>query len=225
MKLFSELTQAELLKLTSEQIDDLAKLELLKEGERLPYDEPQIPRFETFVPQAEAYVFDVGDYYFTNEEDAQEAKRALGKGVALDYEYNPGRGPNIKTIPSGGFLQSASVEVKNVPVFSKATAKRIISTLKDEEALKKPWSEWRAVMDKYQEARSRVLEAIELAYTADRVAKERDAYMQECLRLSGNDEGIAQRFFEKRYPPGPSLGIDEPQEAKPALGSESEGEF
>lgn len=200
MKLFSELTQTELLALTSEQIDDLARLELLKDGERLPYDEPKIPNFETFVPQSEAYVFDVGDHYFTNEEDAQEAKKALSKSVALDYEYNPGRGPNIKTIPQGGFLQISSMEIKNVPVFSKATAKRIISTLKDEEALKKPWSEWRDVMDKYHEARSRVLEAIESAYRADRTDKEREAYMQECLRLSDGNVQIAHKFFHKRYP-------------------------
>ncbi len=207
MKLFSELTQAELLTLTGEQVDDLAKLELLKEGERLPYDEPQIPKFENFVPQAEAHVFGIGEHYFVNEEDAQEARKVLDKGVSLDYEYNPGRGPNIKTIPTEGFLQNVSPEIKSVPVFSKATAKRIINALKDEETLKKPWSEWRAVMDRYQEARSRVLEAIESAHEADRAAKERDAYMQECLRLSGNDEGIAQRFFEKRYPPGSSLEI------------------
>jgi len=200
MKFFSEMTDVELLALTSEQIDDLAKLELVKEGSPLPYAKPEVPKLEDFTPQAACELYEINGAHFQSKEDALAAKEALAKAVNVEHEYMPGSIPNLKIVPDQGFSPTYITDISVVKIFSKAVAKNVKEHLTNKDKMEKPVKEWEKVATEFSDKRAAISEAIYEAMRRQREQAERGIYMEECLRLADNDKMIAQRFFLKRYP-------------------------
>jgi hypothetical protein len=82
MKFHDQMTDDELCSLTSEQINDCAKLLLAKDGLPLPYSCPEKTDIKSELKaKAAGFVYEVGNYYFETEERAKEAVNALSGSV------------------------------------------------------------------------------------------------------------------------------------------------
>ncbi len=209
-KFHDQMTDEELLALTDADIDDCAKLNLIKDGEQIPYEEPTIPTLETLsADKVRGHVWQIGGFNFERMEDAQAVADIAKKSVNLDSVYTPYGYPNLDCEPHEGFLTINEASVTKKPYYAKEVANALAETLKRNAELKKPHDEWKAVMGKFHEARSQVLSAVYAAQARKRDIDQRKVYMDECLRLADNDQVIAKRFFEKRFlPPAENTDSD-----------------
>lgn len=203
MQFHDTMSDEELLALTDEQVDDCARLLLAKDGLAFPAGEAPVVMSvkDRFANRVEGRVYAVGSYYFNDKEAAEAAANALTGSIRLESDYISGdhyyRSPDDGDWNKNKIVQ---VNVEMIPVYSRETLVEMKEHMKEREQAEKPLKEWQEQRAAFAERRSIVLNAV---WDAGRRAKEkadREAYMTECLRLADNDQVIARRFFEKRYP-------------------------
>lgn len=199
MKLFNEYTPDELLELTNEQVEDLAKLELLKDGEALPYDRPEKATLETInADSTPVYTVNVNKTFATRE-DAQALLASIKGAVSVRTKWTSAG--YIEYTDTDSFEEDTrqpEIEVKKV--YKAEDVSYIENVLSTNKTIQNKIDAWQNVMDKFYDARGKINAAIWEAQSAKNTKAERDTYMAECLRLADNDKMIAQRFFEKRFP-------------------------
>lgn len=199
MKLFNEYTSEELLKLTEEQIDDLAKLELIKDGESLPYEKPQIETLETIdAPHLTIYTVALNKK-FARKEDAENLINSIKGAITTRSHWTRGgyiEHTNEEVLEDDKY----SPEIKTEKVYKTSDTAHIAQILDRNKNIQGKIDAWKDVMDKYYEERGKITAAIWDVQKSNNEKAERDIYMAECLRLADNDKIIAARFFEKRYP-------------------------
>ncbi len=197
------MSDEELMALTPEQIEDCARLLLAKDGLSFPSAEP--PQAMTvqdkFSSRVEGRVYRVGFYFFQNKEDAEAAANSLNGSLRLESEYISGeswhRFPDDNDYNKNTIVQ---LNIEIIPVYSRITLIEMREHMKMSDDAQIPLKEWQEQRTAFLERRSVVLNAIWGAECRTKKKNDRDAYMIECLRLADNDQVIARRFFEKRYP-------------------------
>lgn len=199
MKLFNEYTPEELLELTTEQIDDLAKLEIIKDGHQLPYEKPTVETLETIdTPHLTVYKVNLNKN-FVKKEDAQRLIDSINGAVTLRSTW--ANGDYIEHVNSDTPEDDIYVpDITIKKIYKTEDVSHIKGILERNKSIEKKIDDWKGVMDKYYDARGKITSAIWEAERANGEKKEREVYMAECLRLADNDKIIAQRFFEKRFP-------------------------
>lgn len=195
MKRYYELTKEELIKLTSEQIQDLIDLEIAYEGITPIICPAEISLTEVDINKS-IRVFQIGGIYFRNREDAE--KVANMKRVIIDWNYNTGS--NYK------FAKDEDKEFSSVTeeyFYSESEINRVKVAIENNKALKEDYDAKKLEYDKYitntSEIRSKVRDAVNEARQWFEDIEYAKMNYQKYLRLADGDVKIAKRFFNSAF--------------------------
>jgi len=201
MKFHDQMTDEELVQLTEQQVEDCAKLLLAKDGKAFPGERPTFPNVSDKLLGKEAqFIYEVSGFFFTDQEQAQEAARSLNGSMRIESEYVGGT--TYKRMPDNDDWNKATrvgVTVEMIPVYLRSTLLEVRQLDEQNEQQKTAIKEWEADYKDYVDCKKEVYNAIYAASQRIGETRRRSEYMEECLRLADNDKVIAQRFFERRY--------------------------
>lgn len=195
MKRYSEMTNDELLALTSEQTDMLVELEFAHEG-IIPRERPTEPDYHE-IPKPTHKLWKVNGQLYNSPEDAQ----AVAGIHCACTDYESGCGYEYQ------YLESDGTEIENtitsVFVYSRDEYAKLTTDLKDNKSLKRMYdtalSDYKEWVKQTSKIRDRVCDAIRSASNHQYQLQCAQQQMERYIQLASGDITIAINFFNKAY--------------------------
>ena len=199
MNEFSDLTDEQVFKLTTEQVDFYVNLECAKEGVLLlPDERPIEPRLEK--PPFDAVAFQVGDFYVSTADEATKILDALKSVRIIRLDYESATGYDSKVVKR---LDSFTPEIKQIACYSQETFAEIKKQLTEYILAKNTYDrsvrEYNDIVTKRDKVAewiwNRAEEVREKHTSQEKLLNEYKRY----LVLSNNDSEIALNFLQNAY--------------------------
>jgi len=195
MKRYTDLDQAELIKLSDDEIETYISLECALEGVPLvphPGDAPERPKLSpsTF------YQIEGCDLVFRTREDAEDA---AGKAAEIERHYYGGYNDGGVVLS----LKTKTLIVSSVQLLSESDRESLDEDLAvwgdKHKAWEKDYKEWSNYQTKRKSIKNDVNAAVSDAKRQDLQRKQIGENWKTYLSLAGGDETLAKTFFVKAY--------------------------
>jgi hypothetical protein len=196
MKRYTEYTNEELIKLTSEQIEMMIDYECALAGVPLLPEKPIKPEVKAFEPDMSVYV--IGSHHFLKQEDALKVLEAINSAQRTGYEWT-------NSVKRAVALKSyEQPQIETTRIFSDT----LFSSIQNEKAvsdriMKEYTNKEKEYSDVYQERTSiakEVHEAIDVAHDENYKKQKYTAEYNRYLVLANNDSTIAINFLKNAHP-------------------------
>lgn len=205
MKNITELSEKEILALTSEELEGMVKLEMANEGIKI-LTRPTEPIYEP-LPAKTQTIYEVTGftYQFHNEKTAEELSKAIRKVAeetcATDYNYSQYDVKWVKQLESYtkdtlGAVKPLQLYTKNEAIEASEVKQRNDNTKKEYEA---ELSEYNTAKDASSEIRDRIFGRyyeVQKKYYDFNVLTER---YNEYLSIADGNKDMAMKFLKKAY--------------------------
>lgn len=199
MKRFDELSDAEILALTEEQIAYYHDFACAEEGAPL-MPPPVGPAPEAVEAQHDMKVYQVAGVYFSTMEDASRVADAMNSCRRLTTEYARGGSYRDKVAKVADAPESVTTE----PVYSQAMWDSVRQKVTAYNEAKSAWEKRRDEYNKAAELRARVTawisERIERVHEAEIERRRCEAEFARYVEIARGDRAMAREFLVKARP-------------------------
>ena len=210
MKKISEMTEQEILALSEQDIQNMIKFRMMKEGIKV-IDKPKKPElFEIEPADQKVYIIPILDgYAFTDFAEAQKVADALREAKSfrkVDYDWNK-LGSNFKYLEKKDrytYNNEGDFSISEISVYSSKLYANIVDFAAQNKAMEKQVEKdmeeydkaYAAASDITLEIRSRISEVRE---KHERLERLMHSFANDYYPLSGNNEEMAMKFMSKAF--------------------------
>lgn len=197
LKRYTDYTTKELANVTEEELQRLIEIECMREGVSVFVVKPKYMELPE-LPEQDVIVYKVGDFKFTDEEEANKIIELLQGSKSLcilDYEFGFGcEKKYVEPIKNKHKIEEIQAYSKQKYDDAKYAIKERIKLEEQNKSLRE---KYRKEKEPYEEIKEAVMNAYhEALYEEDKYEAAKSVY-QKYLSLSNGDSDTATNFFEQ----------------------------